>query len=595
MPNHAARGPASDRVLALAERLAGSRWRQHLLFALATAVSVVAVGYHVGTGDQSIHLPFLAKWADPGLFPGDRFLDLRHTHYSYFWLLFVPAARAGALAATLLAVHLAATYLTFWALYALARTLWEDPLAALLAVVVLVMPHLSFGAFPLLEFLLLPRTFVLPFTLLAMTLHLRGRFPLACAVLGATFNLHVISAGLMLVLIGFDALWHWRRVGPLRLLAGVALFAAAAAPVLGWWLTSPQRGLAVDPSWLATVKNGALENAFALVSPHFYVWVSSVSSLGSLAMVWLARRARPRLAHDQAVTSFVLAALGVLAVQVVTTHWLPVVAIVQAQILRVGVPLLVLGYLHFAELLARTYRAGGLDRSGLALLTAATTLLSVAALPVLLLAGRGVLRRGALGRALGVAVVGGLVAVNAVVARGFDAWRPGVFPGAGDSPWVRCQQWARDHTPRNAVFVTPPHLWWLYLPDWRVHSERSTVVTLSELLEVAFAPDYAPVWRERFEALVPGAQARFRGDYFANARLTAEVYRRLPTSRLLQVARRYGASFAVVERPSPHPLPVVWENEGFVVHDVSRGGVEVGWPGQSGQPSAAGARPRPSR
>jgi hypothetical protein len=287
-------------------------------------------------------------------------------------------------------------------------------------------------------------------------------------------------------------------------------------------------------------------------------------------MVWLARRGRPRLAHDQAVTSFVLAGLGVLAVQVVTTSWLPVVALVQAQILRVGVPLLVLGYLHFAELLARTYRDGGLDRAGLALLTVATAFLSVAVFPPLLYAGRGLLTRGGFGRAVGVAVVGGLIAVNAVVAMGLDAWRPGVFPGVGDSPWVRCQQWARNHTPRDAVFVTPPHLWWLYVPDWRVHSERSTVVTLSELLEVAFAPSYAPIWRERFEALVPGAQARFQGDYFANARLTAEVYRTLPTAWLLEVAGRYGASYAVVERPSPHPLPVVWENEGFVVHNLGR-------------------------
>lgn len=573
MPHHATRGPASDRVLAFAARLAGSRWRQHLLFALASAFTVVVVGYHAGTGDQSIHLPFLAKWADPSLFPGDRFLDLRHTHYSFFWLLFVPAVRAGVLAATLLTVHVAATYLTFWALFALARTLWDDPLAALLAVVVMVMPHLSFGAFPILEFLLLPRTFVLPFTLFAMTLHLRGRFPLACAVLGVVFNLHVISAGLMLVLLGFDAVRRWRRVGLRRLLVGAALFVGLATPVLKWWLASPQRGLAVDRLWLATVKNGALENAFALVSPHFYVWVTTVSSVGGLAMIWLARRARPRSAHDGAVTSFVLAGFGVIAVQVVTTTWLPVVAVVQAQILRVGVPLLVLGYLHFAELLARTYREGGLDRAGLAVLTAAGTFLSVAALPVLLFTGRRVLTRGAIGRAVALAVAGGLVAVNVAVARAFDVWRPGVFPGAGNSAWVRCQLWARDNTPRDAVFVTPPHLWWLYVPDWRVHSERSTVVTLSELLEVAFAPEYAPVWRERFEALVPGAQARFAGDYFANARLTAEVYRSLPTRRLLEVARRYGASFAVVERPSPHPLPVVWENEGFVVHDLSRGTV----------------------
>lgn len=564
-----ASGPAtSDRITAFAARLAASPWRQHLLFALATAVTVVVVGYHTGTGDQSIHLPFLSKWADPSLFPGDRFLDLRLTHYSYFWQPFVPVLRSGMLEATLLVVHLAATYLTFWALYALARTLWNDPLAALLAVVMLIMPHLSFGAFPVFEFLLLPRTFVLPFTLLAMTAHLRGRFPLACALLGAAFNLHVISAGLMLALLAFDAGRRWRQVGVRQLFVGAALFLAPAAPVLGWWLGSPQRGFTLDREWLDTVSQGALENAFALFSPHFYVWIATVSSAGSLAMIWLARRGRGPRKHDRAVANFVLAGFMVLAVQVVTTTWVPVVAIVQAQVVRVGVPLLILGYLHFAELLARTYREGGFGRTAFFVHTAAATLLSVAAFPVLLFTGRKAWDRGAIGRAVAVALVGGLLAVHAAVGRAWDVWRPGIFPGAGDGAWVRCQRWASQHTPRDALFITPPHLWWLYLPDWRVHSHRSTVVTLSELLEVAFAPDYVPTWQERFDALLPGVRTGFSGDYFANARRTAEAYRALPTASLLDTARRYGASFVVIEQPSPHHLPVVWENEGFVVHGL---------------------------
>lgn len=560
---------ASGGIIAYAARLAASRWQQHLLFALATAVTVVVVGYHAGTGDQSIHLPFLATWADPSLFPGDRFLDLRYTHYSFFWLPFAPALQAGVLEATLLVVHLAATYVTFWALFVLARTLWDDPLAALLAVVMLVMPHLSFGAFPVFEFQLLPRTFVLPFTLLAMTLHLRGRFELACAVLGAAFNLHVISAGLMLALLAFDAMRRWRQTGVGRLLAGAALFSALAAPVLAWWLGSPQRGFTLDREWLDTVSDGALENAFALVSPHFYVWIASVSSAGSLAMIWLARRGRAARPHDQAVANFVLGGLGVLAIQVVTTTWLPVVAIAQAQIVRVGVPLLILGYLHFAELLARTYREGGFGRTAFLVHSAAATLLSVAAFPVLLFAGRRSWQRSALGRAAALALVGGLLAVHVATGRAMDVWRPGVFPAAGDIAWVRCQRWARHNTSRDALFITPPHLWWLYVPDWRVHSHRSTVVTLSELLEVAFAPGYAPIWRERFDALLPGVRTAFAGDYFANARRTAEAYRALPTATLLDAARRYGASFAVIEQPSPHHLPVVWENEAFVVHRLT--------------------------
>ncbi len=193
----------------------------------------------------------------------------------------------------------------------------------------------------------------------------------------------------------------------------------------------------------------------------------------------------------------------------------------------------------------------------------------MAAFPVVLFAGRGIWQPRVLGRAAALGLVGGLLAVHVATGRAMDVWRPGVFASAGNSAWVRCQRWARHNTPRDALFITPTHLWWLYVPDWRVHSHRSTVVTLSELLEVAFAPAYAPIWRERFDALLPGVRSAFAGDYFANARRTAEAYRALPTATLLDAARRYGASFAVIEQPSPHRLPVVWKNEGFVVHRLS--------------------------
>lgn len=201
--------------------------------------------------------------------------------------------------------------------------------------------------------------------------------------------------------------------------------------------------------------------------------------------------------------------------------------------------------------------------------TAAATLLAVAAFPVVLFAGRKIWQPRVLGRAVALALVGALVAVHVAVGRARDVSRPGVFASAGNSAWVRCQRWARHHTARDALFTTPPHLWWLYVPVWRVHPHRSTVVTLSELLKVAFAPGYAPIWQKRFDALLPGARSAFAGDYFANARRSAEAYRPLPTASLLDAAHRYGASFAVIEQPSPHRLPVAWENEGFVVHRLS--------------------------
>ena len=123
--------PHSGRLSRLAAAIAASPARQHLLFLAATVVTVLFVGYHFGTFDQTIHIPFLKKYVDPSLYPGDPFLELRLQHYSYFWFLFRPFYRAGVLEITLFIAHCAATYGTFWAVYGLSRTLFRNDLAAL--------------------------------------------------------------------------------------------------------------------------------------------------------------------------------------------------------------------------------------------------------------------------------------------------------------------------------------------------------------------------------------------------------------------------------------------------------------------------------
>ena len=70
--------------------LAKKVWLRYALFLAAALAAIWISGYHFGTFDQVIHIPFIKKFADPGLYPGDAFLDLRNEHYSYFWLMFLP-------------------------------------------------------------------------------------------------------------------------------------------------------------------------------------------------------------------------------------------------------------------------------------------------------------------------------------------------------------------------------------------------------------------------------------------------------------------------------------------------------------------------
>jgi hypothetical protein len=84
-------------LYSLADRLAKKTLLRHMVFLGVTLLTVWIGGYHFGTFDQVIHIPFLKKLSDPNLYPTDAFLELRREHYSFFWLIFIPAYRAGIL------------------------------------------------------------------------------------------------------------------------------------------------------------------------------------------------------------------------------------------------------------------------------------------------------------------------------------------------------------------------------------------------------------------------------------------------------------------------------------------------------------------
>ncbi len=542
-----------------------SRRPPHPLFALATATTLLFVGYHFGTFDQAIHIPFLRKFADPALYPGDAFFEMRFRHYSYFWFLWLPFERWGVLEETLFIVHLLVTYLTFWMLWWLSLTLFDDPITAALTVLVFAMPHIGFGAFPVLEFSLLNRTFVLPFVLAAIVLYLRGRVRPACLLLGLLYNLHVISVNFALAMLGLDMLLRLRALGWRTVVTGGVLFVLGALPVLVWKAGGPPIRLAADPQWFDAVRQ-QLYHLYYPLDPRPHILVPTLSGFAAMLFVPPARRETPAR-HDESVAHFLYAVLLVVGLQIALPYVYPVTILLQLQIVRIGLFATIFGYLYLVRFLVSRHRRAALSAADLALLVLAATVLPFSLL-FWLFWGIGWGVRGGRRRRRGVAlivvaVVGGVMVATAVR---YGVWGPGLHIYGPRNAWQDVQLWARDHTPRDALFITPPYRWDFYDSEWRVFSERSTLVTFSDLLEVALVPDYAPVWRERFEQLAPGALARCRGDYFENRRLIAEAFHTLTAGEIERIAARYGADYLVVERAYTYPFPLLYANEAFALY-----------------------------
>jgi hypothetical protein len=115
------------------------------------------------------------------------------------------------------------------------------------------------------------------------------------------------------------------------------------------------------------------------------------------------------------------------------------------------------------------------------------------------------------------------------------------------------ERWAREHSPRDAIFVVPP-----FLGRFRIGAERAIVVDFKGM---PFSDDAQREWYERLRACclpedaqgVPGQEDFFLG------------YREIDDERLRLLRDKYGATFAVIINGTPTSLPTVYADELFTL------------------------------
>ena len=553
----------------LANKLQHSALWRHLFFLLSTIFTILLIGYNFGTFDEAMHIPFLKATADPSLYPGDAMIALHRIYYSYFWYFFIPALRAGILEPVLFAVHFISIYLTFWAFWNLSQTLFHNAITSLLILVGFIVPHFGFSGFPVFEFAPVSRTFVLPFLLFAIDQFFKGKIPLAFLILGIMYNIHVVSVNFVLAMFGWACLMEFKRIGLRRILLSAALFLIAALPVLLW---KSNGGDPVDftlrPEWVDFLNRTLFLHLFDMVKLDYPgSWAITFGGLAAVALFFIALPSTEDLNVKNTAQNFMVAGLIVLLVHVISVYLLSVTILIQSQILRMGMWIIILAYLFFANHIAKLIQAGTIHPDNVLLLVMVYIL---SPSPILVLAAWLLSRQAHSPRLVRASIwVTPLIVVGTYLtiwSMGF--WLPGIYVYGNSTPWVDVQTWAQKNTDKTARFITPPEKWGAHESDWRVHSERASAGTLSEILVAAFQPGYELEWQSRFDVLAPGAFERFNGDYFLNVQFTRDAYYSLSTAGILNAACQMDAQYIVIEKPHSHPLKIAYENGAYVVYDV---------------------------
>jgi hypothetical protein len=580
-----------------------------LALVLLAVASMEWKGYRFGGSNQSLQVPLLRHLMDPSLYARDPILQSFEGYASFFFHLLAPVARlVQPLELLYFVLYLTFHGLALAAIFALGQRLFARPAPAVVACLLYLGQVPSLGA-ELAYWPRLTHAHVATALLLwALYFHLSGRTRLAFALCGATFNVHALYSGYVFLMLAADHVFRRRERGARQAGIDVGLFLLLALPTLLWIAGRHDTG-PIDwwPEWLQIMRERSGPHTFPLSVPAavFARYLLLLALFGVALAVTPPPERSPALAPFATAVALLCTA-GFLLAEVFpvrrvieaqllrSTKWLTVFILLYVARLIVsswgagglargaaiavfaglflqqpawlvfGLALYLLLPIH--ALVPETGRLAlpVLLTGGLALLAVAIT--EAASFPErlglqqLVLALSGVFEKPAV-----VACLVGFMLLRAASERSGPkaallAWTSvlGALAVAlpmmyrdhrivvQGEPWNDVQLWVRDHTPRDAVLLTPPHR-----EGFRVFSERAVVGEWKDGTQQFFSSPFTREWRRRMQDLGGG---------------TTPVYDSFPPERLADLAARFGADYVVATAASALPFERLYANDEFAVY-----------------------------
>ena len=294
----------------------------------------------------------------------------------------------------------------------------------------------------------------------------------------------------------------------------------------------------------------------------------SNAGLFSLIILLIISCRRPLLKkYNQSIINFIIAGFIVILIQKITSQWLPFTIIIQSQIMRIDQFVLIFVYLYFIHYLVSSYELKKLSKVNFYLILFALIFSVFSFIPLIIFTLRKYIST--IYRAIISAfIIIILLITTAIIFINLEIYKPEIHIFGNKLGNYNAQIWARNNTPKDAVFITPPHIWAFHDLEWRGISERSTVSLLSELLDAAFAPEYITTWKPRFESVAPGALEKLKGNFFSNIKIIKQAYYSLSEEDILNISNKYNAQYHVVEKPYKYNFPIVYEGNLYTIYKL---------------------------
>jgi hypothetical protein len=272
--------------------------------------------------------------------------------------------------------------------------------------------------------------------------------------------------------------------------------------------------------------------------------------------------------HHKTIRNFVFGLGLLLTVGIIASYFLPSMLLLQFQFFRSGIFMVCFCIYYLGYFLYRQYETGVIDCNILILLSAGFLTLGTLVSVVLLWGNIQGLRavKHKPHKIFPVMIPAQILLV--FIALRWQLWSPGIHLKGPESDWRAAQVWAAHHMPLSAKFIAPPYLFGNFSSDWRVFSERATVVSLGEMMEILFNPNSLDSFSARFNAVAPGAIERFNGNLLETLAITKNAYYSHSNETFSELGCRYGAQFLVLEQGHPRDFDLVYNNQSFLIYQL---------------------------
>lgn len=523
-----------------------------LALAVIAAASIIGINqYTYGLYNHFITIPFIKSIIDPSLYPHDFLIAEKKYFYTYFnsGCALLVKTMGTSLPALFFSLYCLSLYATLIAFFKIALALYPKKEVAYFSVIFLIFSFTTLAGMRTVESLFLERTFVMPMLLFAFYFFLRKKVAWAYALSGIAFLFHPLSAVYALACLFTCSVFSIKEIGWKNLALSLAVLVVLVSPILYLKAQNPAPSLglfSVDPAWLELLR---LRSGHHLFPTQWSPLLLAQSAL-FLAGFGLCRSHRPEAWSHKTVMLTSAAALMMCVAGTLFTEVLPISIVIQFQLFRSFVLLVFFAIIYYANFFYEESKT----RTGLVMKAAVLFCFAAA------------FYSGSLSKYAGFLFMALLIFPGQMAAQPFRKFyfpallavlivlgvSGGILRGGftienkNDGNWLSVQQWAKEHTPKDAVFIVPPKE-----VGFRVDGERAIYGDWKDGTQMFFNPSFGQEWIRRMRMLGYNNNDKLGESYAA---LTTADFEMIKS----ELERQHSAVYIIQALRTELPYPIVF-------------------------------------